>query len=89
MNCFLLYCQDYRSYMFQTHPGLSNSEVTSLLSEEWTQLKPAAKQKYREKYEKLKQVRVYAAWLYEPNKCRSLKKNIRTIHRNRNQELSS
>ena len=57
MNCFLLYCQDYRALLTISNPGLSNAEITSMLGEKWRNLDPSIKKHYTKTAKKLRDVR--------------------------------
>lgn len=57
LNCFLLFCKDYRSSIQLTNPDLTNAEVTSLLGKNWRKLDPELKAIYTSKAKKLTEVR--------------------------------
>lgn len=56
VNCFLLYCQDYRAKIASFNPTFSNSEVTSQLGKNWRNMDPKMKQFYISKAEFLRTV---------------------------------
>ena len=56
LNCFLLYCQDYRSKIASLNPSFSNSDVTSQLGKNWRDMDPETKQFYINKAENLRKV---------------------------------
>ena len=53
VNCFLLYCQDYRTIFSLSNPTCTNAEITSLLAKNWRNLDPKIKSFYKQKAKKL------------------------------------
>ena len=58
VNCFLLYCEDYRTLISITHPYLSNSEVTSILGKNWRNLDTKKKLEYKQRAKELELVSI-------------------------------
>ena len=65
LNCFLLFCREYRTIFAVTNPELNNAEVTSLLAKNWRTLDPKIKNMYKLRAKKNFEVRVLKNYLNE------------------------